>query len=95
MPSEEVKKMLPELEDQYSAAKKNKYENKGVEIPDGDVGDYYLQHLDPDQAGLDLVQAYLRLNNKEKAAEVLKEMTESSADEEFKQYCKKLLEILE
>lgn len=95
MPKEEVESMLPELEKQYSASRKPQGELQQGAVPDDSGLDYYAQRIDPNQAALDLVQAYLRLNKKAKAVEVLKEISESDASPEFRQYCNKLLEILQ
>lgn len=95
MPKEEVESMLPELEKQYSASRKPQGELQQGAVPDDSGLGYYTERIDSNQAALDLVQAYLRLNKKAKAVEVLKEISESDASPEFRQYCNKLLEILE
>ena len=94
MSKEEVNGMLPELEMKYSASKHSgdiRYEK----APENDYPEYYIRNTDPIEAGMDLVQAYLKLNRKDDAIIVVRELIESDADPEFKDYCQKMLKILE
>ena len=71
----EVKDMLPELEQQYAES--------------------IRQRLNPQEAGMDLLQAYLKLGEKDKAVDVLHKLEANIDDPDFQDYCKKMLEILE
>ncbi|MDE6479372.1 MAG: hypothetical protein K2L45_03805 [Muribaculaceae bacterium] len=95
MPKEEVKAMLPELERQFSASLKRDEGIRYMETPENKDSEYYLMFSDPQEAGLALAHAYLRLNMKEKAIEVLRQLSDEYGDSEFEDHCKKLLEILE
>lgn len=95
MPKEEVKAILPELKKQYSASLKRDEGIRNIENPEDKEEDYYQFFSDPQEAGMELVQAYLRLNKKEKAIEVLRQLSDKYKDSEFGDHCNKLLEILE
>ena len=95
MSKEEVNEMLHELEMGYSASKHTDNDIRYEKAQDNDSPAYYIGNTDSEEAGMDLVQAYLKLNRKDDAIIVLKELAESEADQEFKEYCKKMLEILE
>ena len=95
MSKEEVNGMLPELEMEYTASKHPANDIRYEKTPENDNSTYYIESIDPVESGLDLVQAYLKLNRKDDAIIVLRELVESNADPEFKEYCQKLLEILE
>ena len=98
MPKEEVKALLPELEKQYSISIKQNGEPSvgivGEQNRDTDDIEYYIKNMTPQEAGLDLVQAYLKLNQKDKAIEVLHELEANDENPEFRDYCRKMLEIL-
>ncbi len=96
LPKDEVKSMLPEIKQQYDATMKDDgrkfaYGETIKELPEG----YYIASADPREAGMELVQAYLKLNEKGKAIEVLRELSEKYRDTDFGNHCKSLLEILE
>ncbi len=96
MPNEEVKEMLPELQKQYDASKNHEglyFEE--VETNEEFSEEYYISHVNPQEAGMDLVQAYLKLNDKERAIEVLHELSDKYDDSDFGNQCRMLLEILE
>ncbi len=95
MPKEEVKALLPELKMQYSESLRREEGIQYMETPEDKGTEYYLVTSDPQEAGMELVQAYLRLNKKEKAIEVLKQLSDKYGDSEFGEQCKNLLEILE
>ncbi|MDE6697371.1 MAG: hypothetical protein K2K25_10875 [Muribaculaceae bacterium] len=95
MQKDEVEDILPKLEKQYSVSK---HSHNGIlyeQAPETENSDYYLDNFNTQEAGMDLVKAYLKLGMKDKAVEVLKELAESDADPDFIDYCKKMLEILE
>lgn len=99
MVKEEVKAMLPELEKQYSISVRQ-YRDQSMGISGEQIGDiddteYYTIHLSPQESGLDLVQAYLKLGIKDKAVKMIHELEATDADPEFREYCRKMLEILE
>ena len=98
MKKEEVKALLPELKKQYSISIKQHREQPmgitGEQIGDTDDIDYYIRSMTPQDAGLELVQAYLKLNQKDKAIEVLHELEAIDENPEFRDYCRKMLEIL-
>lgn len=97
MPKEEVKAMLPKLEKQYSISIKQREQSMGIvgeQTGDSDDIEYYIQNMTSQEAGLDLVQAYLKLNQKDKAIEVLHELEANDENPEFRDYCRKMLEIL-
>ena len=101
MNDDEVQAMLPKLEKQYSVSIA---QSREPSAPKGIVGEqnrdlddlsYYIQRVTPRDAGIELVQAYLKLNQKDKAIETLRELAESDEDPDFREYCRKMLEILE
>ena len=97
MPKEEVKAILPKLEKQYSISIKQREQSMGIvgeQTGDSDDIEYYIQNMTSQEAGLDLVQAYLKLNQKDKAIEVLYELEANDENPEFRDYCRKMLEIL-
>ena len=98
MKKEEVKALLPELEKLYSISIKQHRDQSmgmaGEQIGDTDDIEYYIKNMTPQVAGLDLVQAYLKLNQKDKAIEVLHELEANDENHEFRAYCRKMLEIL-
>ncbi|MDE5849805.1 MAG: hypothetical protein K2H38_06665 [Muribaculaceae bacterium] len=95
MPIEEVKERLPELEQNFEAFT----ETNDVPVLDEpskvDGSEYYSQACTPEEAGMDLVRAYLRLGEKGKAVDVLRQLNETNSNPDFKEYCQKMLEILE
>lgn len=93
MPKEEVKALLPELKMQYSASLKKEEGVRYMKTPE--EKEYYNLISNPEEAGMELIQAYLRLNKKEKAIEVLRQLSDKYKDSEFGEHCNKLLEILE
>ncbi|MDE5794014.1 MAG: hypothetical protein K2I08_04765 [Muribaculaceae bacterium] len=95
MPKDEVKALLPELKMQYSASLKREEGIQYMITPEDKEKEYYNLISDPQEAGMELVQAYLRLNKKEKAIEVLRQLSDKYGDSEFGEHCKDLLEILE
>lgn len=95
MTKEEVRDILPELEMQYSASLKREEGMQNIETPEGKEKEYYQVISDPQEAGMELVQAYLRLNKKDKAIEVLKQLCDKYGDSEFGEQYKNLLEIIE
>lgn len=95
MEKEEVKAILPDLEKQYSISIKNAKGIAGKSSQEQDEASYYLEKLSLRETGMELVQAYLKLNQKEKAIKTLRELAESDTDPEFTEYCRKMLEILE
>lgn len=103
MDQDEVKAMLPELQKQYAISIKQSMRLHGEQSmtitgeqsEDMDDIEYYIQHASPREAGMELVQAYLKLNQKDKAIETLRELTEADDDPEFAEYCRKMLEILD
>ena len=95
MSDEEVKSILPTLEKQYSVSVRNDQKLLTNKDPDNEIAKYYLTYTNPQEAGIELVQAYLKLNRKDKAVDTLRELADSNMDPEFREYCKKLLEILE
>lgn len=95
MNDKEIRASLPELERQYQASKRS---NDGIlyqQAPGKDNPDYYLGQMTPSEAGMDLVQAYLRLGMRDKAVETLRELADNESDPQFGNYCRKMLEILE
>ena len=101
MNDDEVKDMLPELEKQYAVSIA---QSREPSAPKGIVGEqnrdmddlsYYMELVSPRDAGMELVQAYLKLNQKDKAIGTLRELAESDEDHDFSEYCQKMLEILE
>ena len=95
MTKEEVRDMLPELEMQYSASLKREEGMQNIETPEGKEKGYYHVISDPQEAGMELVHAYLRLNEKERAIEVLKQLCDKYGDSEFGEQCANLLAIIE
>lgn len=96
MSRDEVKTMLPELEKQYSISIEKTKRISGAQIREKDDNDdYYLENVSSREAGIDLVQAYLRLGMKDKAVKVLHELEANDDNPEFKEYCRKMLKILE
>ena len=95
MPKDEVKALLPELKMQYSASLKREEGIQYMETPEDKEKEYYSLISDPQEAGMELVQAYLRLNKKDKAIEVLRQLSDKYGDSEYGEHCKNLLEILE
>ena len=95
MQKDEVKDMLSELEKQYSVSK---HSGKGIQYaqaPETENSDYYLGNFNPQEAGIDLVQAYLKLGMKDKAIDVLHELEASTDNADFVEFCQKMLKILE
>ncbi|MDE6019361.1 MAG: hypothetical protein K2G85_11195 [Muribaculaceae bacterium] len=95
MQKDEVRSILHELERQYSISKQHDADLLNSEKIDSENTDYYLENESPQETGMNLVQAYLKLRQKDKAVKVLKELAGSDTDPEFKEYCQKLIEILE
>lgn len=93
MSEEEVRNLLPELEKQYYVAMHPDQEPAGKGA-DGN-SDYYLEHTDALEAGPDLAAAYLRLEMKDKAVEILKELAAKDENPDFSEHCIKILDILE
>ncbi|MDE7347173.1 MAG: hypothetical protein K2N48_10610 [Muribaculaceae bacterium] len=95
MRNDEVKAMLPELEKEYYISIKDA---KGIvveETGENEDNSYYIEHFTPQEAGTDLLQAYLKLGKKDKAIELLHELEGINDDPDLKEYCRKMLEILE
>ena len=103
MQNDEVDAMLPELEKQYDISVKQSMKLHreqsmaiaGEQSVDMDDIKYYISPVSLRDAGMELLQAYLKLNQKEKAIETIRELAEAVDDPEFKDYCRKMLEILE
>ncbi len=96
LPSEEIKAMLPELQKQYEASMhQDKISLEAIESNKEFSEEYYFSSADPQEAGMDLVQAYLKLNEKDKAIDVLRQLSDEYGDSDFGEHCRKLLEILE
>ncbi|MDE7419537.1 MAG: hypothetical protein K2N35_04950 [Muribaculaceae bacterium] len=98
MKNDEVEAMLPKLEKQYSISVRQEKRTEGIageQAIEKDDLSYYIERVAPRDAGMELVQAYLKLNQKDKAIEILRELAESDEDPDFREYCRKMLEILE
>ena len=95
MPKEEVKALLPELKMQYSASLKREEGVEYMVTPENKETEYYYLISNPQEAGMELVQAYLRLNMKGDAVELLRQLSDKYGNSEFGYHCMKLLEILE
>ncbi len=88
--------MLPELQKQYEASMhQDKISLEAIESNKEFSEEYYFSSADPQEAGMDLVQAYLKLNEKDKAIDVLRQLSDEYGDSDFGEHCRKLLEILE
>lgn len=94
MSKDEIMEKLPELKMQYQNSLERAEEIRQPEPTDNENSDYYIDQKDPREAGMDLVQAYLILNEKGKAIEVLSELSDRYENSDFGEHCKKLLEIL-
>ncbi len=95
MSADEVKGMLSELKMNYKASMDQTEDIQGIEASDNESTDYYIVAADPQEAGMELVQAYLKLNEKGKAIDVLRQLSEKYKNSEFGEHCNKLLKILE
>lgn len=90
-----VLSMIPKLQEQYESLEPVE-EMYVLDEPEDVVSeDYYIEATDQKEAGMQLVQAYLRTNQKVKAVELLHELSDKYGDSDFGNQCKKLLEILE
>ncbi len=95
LPKAKVLSMIPKLHEQYELLEPEE-EMYVLDEPEEVVGEeYYIEATDQKEAGMQLVQAYLRTNQKAKAVELLHELADKYADSDFGDHCKKLLEILE
>lgn len=94
MSEDEIKSILPKLEKEYTASIQSEEILLNKKVNDQNNNDYYLSHANSQEAGIELVQAYLKLNRKDKAIDTLRELADRSNDPKFKEYCQKLLEIL-
>lgn len=95
MEKNEVKNLLPELEKQYSISTEKSKGILSAQIKENSDSSYYLENVSPREAGIDLVQAYLKLGMKDRAVKVLHELESNDEDPDFREYCQKMLEILE
>ncbi len=95
LPKDKVRSMIPKLQEQYELLEPAE-EIYVLDEPEEVSGvEYYIEATDQKEAGMQLVQAYLRTNQKAKAVELLHELADKYADSDFGDHCKKLLEILE
>lgn len=95
MQDDEVKTMLPELERQFHVSQEQAETPVLDKVPESDGMDYYTAAVGLEEAGMDLVQAYLKLGKKEQAIEVLHELAANNDNPDFREFCQKMLEILE
>lgn len=95
MTKDEIKELLPELIMQYEASMGQEESINRNEDSHDESSGYYFVAKDPMEAGLDLVQAYLKLNERGKAIEILTQLSHKYGDSEFGDQCKKLLDILD
>lgn len=95
MQNDEVKAMLPELEKQFQVSQEVQDILVLDDEPEPEGLDYYSGAVGAEEAGMDLVQAYLKLGKKEKAIEVLHKLAANNDNPDFREFCQKMLEILE
>lgn len=95
MPKAKVESMIPKLQEQYTSLLQEVEMAVADEPEEVVTEEYYVETSNPMEVGMQLVQAYLRTNQKAKAVELLRELSNRYENSEFGNHCMKLLEILE